>query len=67
MSIVFGRFLTSVLSAFDVIWIWFKNVVGNIVGSTGKLNALLPLMAIAIAISVLFVAIKIIRTFTWGS
>lgn len=36
-------------------------------GSSGALNGLLPLFAIGIAISLIMVAVKIVRKVTWGA
>lgn len=60
-----GEALTSVLG-------WFGSVVSSIVspavnGSGGELNALLPLLAIGIAIAITFAVIKLVRRIAWGA
>lgn len=46
---------------------WVGTVVDSLVESTGALNALLPLLAIGVAVSALMLGIKAIRSFIWGA
>lgn len=60
-----GEALTSVLG-------WFGSVVSSIVspavnGSGGELNALLPLLAIGIAIAITYSVIRLVRKIAWGA
>lgn len=55
-----GTTLTSVLG-------WFGDMVSALVSTEGDLNGLFPLLALGIAISVLFAGIKLVRSFAWGA
>lgn len=46
---------------------WVGEVVTALVGETGQLKDLLPLMAIGIGISALMLGIKAIKSFAWGT
>ena len=45
---------------------WLGTVVASVVGD-GALQSLLPLWAITIAISLIMLAVRIMRTFAWGA
>lgn len=55
-----GNGMTSVLG-------WIGTVVDNLIGADGKLNALLPLFAVGIAISAIMLGVKLIRGLIWGA
>lgn len=55
-----GTTLTSVLG-------WFGDMVAAMVTAEGDLNGLFPLLALGIAISIVFAGIKIVRSFAWGA
>lgn len=55
-----GSALSSMIS-------WIGSFVTALTGSSGALNALLPLFAIGIAASLCMFAMKMIRKVTWGS
>lgn len=55
-----GTTLTSVIG-------WFGSMVSALVTTDGDLNGLFPLLALGIAISVLFAGIKVVRSFAWGA
>ena len=59
--------LSAVTDALTTVITWVGSVVTALVGETGALSALLPLMAIGIAISALMLGIKAIKGFAWGS
>lgn len=46
---------------------WIGDFITALTGSSGALNALLPLFAIGIAASLCMFAMKMIRKVTWGS
>lgn len=46
---------------------WVGTVVTELTTASGKLNALLPLLAIGVAVSALMLGIKAIRSFIWGA
>ena len=57
--------LAAVTSALTTVLGWMGTVVDSI--TTGELAALLPLFAIGIAISVVFLGIKGIKSIVWGA
>lgn len=46
---------------------WVGEVVTALVGESGQLKDLLPLMAIGIGISALMLGVKSIKSFAWGT
>lgn len=46
---------------------WVGTVVTELTKTDGKLSALLPLLAIGVAVSALMLGIKAIRSFIWGA
>lgn len=60
MIAAIGDAITSVIG-------WIGEVVTAVVGEAGALAALLPVLAIGIAISLLFVGVKAIKSFAWGT
>lgn len=59
--------MTAVTTALGDVITSIGSVVTAIVGSTGALKDLLPLLAIGVAISLFFVGIKAIRSIIWGA
>lgn len=59
--------LGAVTSGLSTIITWIGTVIDAIVGADGALADLLPLFAIGIAISVVFLGIKAIRSIVWGA
>lgn len=59
--------LTAVSDALTTVISWVGSVVTALIGETGALAPLLPLMAIGIAISAMMLGIKAIKGFAWGS
>lgn len=59
--------LNAVTSALTEVIGWVGTVVTALVSETGKLNALLPLLAVGVAISALMLGIKAIKSFIWGA
>ena len=59
--------LTQVTSALTTVISWVGTVVSALTGAEGELSALLPLMAIGIAISALMLGVKAIKSFAWGT
>lgn len=58
--------LTAVTSAFSTVLGWLDTFLTSLVTAEGELNALLPLVAISVAVSVLMLGIKVVRSFAWG-
>lgn len=62
--------LQAVTSALTTVIDWVGTVVSAVVtgGETpGALNALLPLLAVGVAVSALMLGVKAIRSFAWGA
>lgn len=59
--------LAAVTSGLTTVIGWIGTVISAITGESGALAPLLPLFAIGIAISVVFLGIKAIRSIVWGA
>jgi len=59
--------LTAVTNGLTTVITWVGNVVDALVTTDGELAALLPLLAIGVAVSALMLGIKAIRSFIWGA
>lgn len=59
--------MESITTALGTVIDWVGTVVTALVGESGALKDLLPLMAIGIAISALMLGVKAIKSFAWGS
>lgn len=59
--------LEAVTSGLTTVIGWVGTVVTELTSTTGKLSALLPLLAIGVAVSALMLGIKAIRSFIWGA
>lgn len=59
--------LTQVGVALTAVIGWIGQVVSALVTAEGALNALLPLLAVGVSISVLRFAVGAIRSFIWGA
>lgn len=59
--------LEAVTSAISTVLEWIGTVVTSLTSSTGDLHALLPLLAIGIAISAVMMGVKMIRKVTWAA
>ena len=59
--------LDSVTSGLNTVIEWVGTVVNALTTTDGKLAALLPLLAIGVAVSALLLGIKAIRSFIWGA
>lgn len=59
--------LTEVSNALTTVIGWVGTVVTALIGESGQLKDLLPLMAIGIAISALMLGVKAIKSFAWGT
>lgn len=46
---------------------WIGSVLSALTGADGALADLWPLLAIGIGVSLLMLAVKVIRSFTWGA
>lgn len=62
--------ITAVTNALSTVIGWVGTVISAIVSggeNAGALNALLPLLAVSVAISALMLGIRIIRSVIWGA
>lgn len=59
--------LAAVTSGLTSVVEWVGTVISAITTEAGALNELLPLFAIGIAISVLFLGVKAIKSIVWGA
>lgn len=59
--------LEAVTSGLTTVITWVGTVVDALVTTDGALSALLPLLAIGVAVSALMLGIKAIRSFIWGA
>lgn len=64
---VVNSMTAAVTEALTTVIGWVGTVVTALTGESGQLNALLPLLAIGIAVSALMLGIKAIRSFAWGA
>lgn len=59
--------MAAVTEALGTVIDWVGTVVTALVGENGDLAALLPLLAIGVAISALMLGVKAIKSFAWGT
>ena len=59
--------LSAVTEALGTVIDWVGTVVTSLTGESGELSALLPLLAIGVAISALMLGVKAIKSFAWGT
>lgn len=59
--------LAAVTSGLTTVIGWIGTVITAITGESGALADLLPLFAVGISISVVFLGIKAIRSIVWGA
>lgn len=59
--------LAAVTEGLTTVISWVGSVVTAVVGESGALSELLPLLAVGIGVSALMLGIKAIRSFAWGA
>lgn len=59
--------LEQVTTALTTVISWVGTTVTSLTTAEGELSALLPLMAVGIAISALMLGVKAIKSFAWGT
>ena len=59
--------LTAVTSALTTVFSWIGEFISALTAQDGALAELLPLFAIGIAISVVFLGIKAVKSIVWGA
>lgn len=45
---------------------WLGTVITALLGSSGALNALWPLAAMGIAATLIFIVVRLVKSFAWG-
>lgn len=59
--------LEAVTSGLTTVLAWIGAVISALVTTDGELSALMPLLAIGISISVVFLGVKAIKSLVWGT
>lgn len=59
--------IEAVTSALGTVIGWCGTVISAITTTDGDLSALLPLWGIGVAVTVVFLAVKVIKSFAWGT
>lgn len=59
--------ISAVTNALTTVIGWIGTVIEALVGEAGQMAELLPVLAIGIAISVVFLGLKAIKAFSWGA
>lgn len=59
--------LEAIGSALGEVIKWVGQVLTALISTDGALSALLPLLAVGVAVSALMLGIKAIRSFIWGA
>lgn len=59
--------IEAVTTSLGTVISWVGTVVTSLTDPKGELGALLPLLAIGVAVSALMLGIKAIRSFAWGA
>lgn len=59
--------LESITTALTQFLTWIGSVVSALLTETGALHALLPVLIISVACSLVFVGIKLVRRVCWGA
>ena len=59
--------LSAVTDALGTVITWVGTVITSMTSETGALGELLPLFAVGIAISVVFLGVKAIKSIIWGA
>lgn len=58
-------FMSAIGSALTEVIGWIGEVITALL--SGELSALLPLFALGVVVSVIMLAVKVVRSFTWGA
>ena len=58
--------IEAVTSALTDVIGWVGTIITAITGAEGQLNQLLPLLAVGIAVTVIFLGVKVVKSFSWG-
>lgn len=59
--------IAAVTEAFTGVLGWVGSFVDALVTTDGALNALLPLFAIGVAVSVVYMVVRVVKSVIWGA
>lgn len=59
--------LEAITSGFTTVISWMGSFLDALLGAEGALQPLLPVFAIGISVSVLFLGVKIVKSLVWGA
>lgn len=59
--------LTAVTNGLSTVIGWCGTVISSITTEAGELGELLPLFAIGVSISVIFLGVKVVKSIIWGA
>lgn len=57
--------MEAVTTALGTVISWIGEVITSLL--SGELSALLPLFAVGVVVSVIMLAVRVVRSFTWGA
>lgn len=59
--------LEAVTSGLTTVIQWVGTVITSMTSSSGGLSELLPLFAVGVSISVIFLGVKVVKSIIWGA
>lgn len=59
--------ITAVTNGLTSVIGWVGTIIDSMVGEAAELGELLPLFAIGISISVIFLGVKVVKSIVWGA
>lgn len=59
--------ITAVTNGLTSVIGWVGTIIDSMVGEAAALGELLPLFAIGISISVIFLGVKVVKSIVWGA
>lgn len=66
-TVVVNPMLEAITSALATVLDWFGTVITSLVTTDGDLNALLPIFAVGICVSLVMIGVKVVRRIAWGA
>ena len=64
---VVNALVSAVTDALSSVFSWIGTFISQLTSDSGSLHALLPLFAVGIAISVILLGIKVVKSIVWGA
>lgn len=59
--------IEAITTGFTTVLSWMGSFADALLTTDGQLNAFLPIIGVGIAVSVLFLGVKALRSLTWGA